>query len=133
MYSIYIVPENCLIVVHVLVNKKEFQILDQRDGKNKGKVLSDFHSALLDSIKSESGSPLDFRTRRRASPEVYRTFGLDKKQVQKSDGRGIIVLGTKAFATLVFQKLVCIVGALMRFSTNTKSNKYIVHAFDFRK
>ena len=27
-----------LFIVHVLVNKKEFQILYQRDGKNKGKV-----------------------------------------------------------------------------------------------
>ena len=58
----YIIPENCFIVVHVLVNKKEFQILDQRDGNCKGNVLSDFHFALTDSTKSESGSPSNFWT-----------------------------------------------------------------------
>ena len=51
-YSIYIVPEKYFIVVHLLVNKKEFQILDQRDGKNKGNVLSDFPFAFSDSMKS---------------------------------------------------------------------------------
>ena len=60
------------LFVHVLVNQIEFQFLDQRDGKIKGNVhpLSDLHIALLDSMKGESESPREFRTRVRSSPEV---------------------------------------------------------------
>ena len=70
------------LFVYVLVNQKEFQILDQRDGKIKGNVhlLSDLHSLFIesfhrdkervrkckgisDSMKNEYESPNDFRTR----------------------------------------------------------------------
>ena len=49
-----IVPENCFIVVHVLVDQKESQILNQRDGKIE--VFSDL-------LIIEYENALYFRTR----------------------------------------------------------------------
>ena len=61
------------LFVHVLVNQKEFQILDRRDGKIKGRAYFQIYI-------------LHFRTRRRASPKVQRKFELGEERARKSKG-----------------------------------------------